>query len=79
MAYCPQRVHCKNIQCRTLTTRRLICEVQTVSAAIAFEALSDTVSTATLEVSGMTSPQLCNTVQPAHIEALLHIGIYTTH
>lgn len=66
----------KKTLCWTLTTKRLICIVQTVSVAIAFEAFSDTVSTATLKVTGMTSPQLCNTAKPA---LLLHIQLYTTH
>lgn len=35
----------------TLTTGRLICEIQTVGVAIAFEALSDAVTAAALEVS----------------------------
>ncbi len=50
----------KTIHCGTLTTGRLICIVQTVGVAITFEAFSDTVSTAALEVTGVTSPQLCN-------------------
>lgn len=39
-------------------TRCLICVVQAVSIAIAFEAFCNTVSTATLEVTRVTSPQL---------------------
>lgn len=53
------------MQCGTLTAKRLICEVQAVGVAVTFEALSDAVSTAALEVSGGTSPQLCNTVEPS--------------
>lgn len=43
-----------------LTTYYLICVVQTVGVAVTFEAFSDTVSTAALEVTWMTSSQLCN-------------------
>lgn len=40
----------------TLTARRLICIVQTVRVSITFEAFSDTVTTATLEVTRMARP-----------------------
>lgn len=46
--------------CRILTTGCFICIVQTVWVAITFEALSNTMSTVTLEVTRMASPQLCN-------------------
>lgn len=46
-----------------LTTGCLICVVQTVGVAVTFEALRDAVSTGTLEVTRVTSPQLCNTPQ----------------
>lgn len=39
-------------------TQRLICVVQTISVAITLETLSNAVSTAALEVSRMTRPQL---------------------
>ena len=42
-----------------LTACYLICVVQTVGVAITFEAFSDTVSTAALEVTWMTTSQLC--------------------
>lgn len=53
----------KTNQRGTLTARRLIRIVQTVWVSIAFEAFSDAVSTATLEVTGMTGPQLWNNSQ----------------
>lgn len=52
-----------NSWCRTLTTGCFICVVQTVGVAVTFEAFSDTVSTAALEVTRMTSPQLWNNNQ----------------
>lgn len=68
----------KTNQRGTLTARRLIRIVQTVGVSIAFEAFSDAVSTATLEVTGMTSPQLCNNSQTQD-EARCHIEVYSTH
>lgn len=44
-----------------LTTGCLICIVQTVGVTVTFKALRDTVSTGALEVTRVTSPQLCNT------------------
>lgn len=73
-----ERAQGKTNQRGTLTARRLIRIVQTVGVSIAFEAFSDAVSTATLEVTGMTSPQLCNNSQTQD-EARCHIEVYSTH
>lgn len=53
--------HRKPLVGRILTTGCLICEVQTICVAITLESLCDAVTTPTLKVARMTSPQLCNT------------------
>lgn len=53
----------KTNQSGILTARCLISVVQTVWVAVAFEALRDAVPTAALEVTRMTSPQLCSNRQ----------------
>lgn len=56
----------KTNQSRILTARCLISVVQTVWVAVAFKALSNAVPTGALEVTGMTSPQLCSNRQTEH-------------
>lgn len=60
-----------------LTTGCLICIVQTVGVTVTFKALRDTVSTGALEVTRVTSPQLCNTSRKKKKKTknLLHITV----
>lgn len=62
----------KTNQSAILTARCLISVVQTVWVAVTFKTLSDAVPTAALEVTGMTSPQLCSNRQT---EDKAHRGI----